>query len=64
VSVVLTAKGRDLVDAVTERRREEIQSVIAEVPQRSRAALVRALHALGDAASEPSDAAWFIRSDE
>jgi DNA-binding MarR family transcriptional regulator len=60
VVVELSAKGRRLVDAVTERRRAEIGRVVAEVPRRERAAMVRALHALGDAAAEPADAAWFV----
>jgi DNA-binding MarR family transcriptional regulator len=59
VSIRLTPKGRRLVDAVTERRREEIAAVAAGIPARERAATVRALHALGQAAGEPSDAAWF-----
>jgi DNA-binding MarR family transcriptional regulator len=60
VVIELAPKGRRLVDAVTERRRAEIGEVVAEVPQRERAAMVRSLHALGDAAAEPADAAWFI----
>ncbi len=60
VVIELAPRGRRLVDTVTERRRVEIGEVVAEVPQRERAAMVRALHALGDAAAEPSDAAWFI----
>jgi DNA-binding MarR family transcriptional regulator len=63
ISIVLTAKGRRLVDAVTERRRAEIALVVAKVPARERAATVRALHALGDAAAEPADAAWFIETE-
>jgi DNA-binding MarR family transcriptional regulator len=63
VSVELSAKGRRLVDAVTERRRAEIADIVAKVPERERAATVRALHALGDAASEPVDAAWFVGTD-
>jgi DNA-binding MarR family transcriptional regulator len=59
VSIRLTPKGRRLVDAVTDRRREEIAQIVAAIPNRERAATVRALHALGDAASEPADSAWF-----
>jgi hypothetical protein len=47
------------VDAVTVRRREEIATVVANIPARDREATVRALHALGEAAGEPADAAWF-----
>ena len=59
VSIRLTTKGRRLVDAVTDRRRHEIAAIAAGIPERERAATVRALHALGEAASEPADAAWF-----
>ena len=59
VSIRLTAKGRRLVDVVTERRRQELAVVAAGIPSRERAATVRALHALGEAAGEPADAAWF-----
>lgn len=63
VSIELSAKGRRLVDEVTERRRAEIATIVANVPERERAATVRALHALGDAASEPVDSAWFVGTD-
>jgi hypothetical protein len=63
VSIELAPSGRRLVDAVTARRRDEIATVVANVPARERAATVRALHALGDAAAEPSDAAWFVGID-
>jgi DNA-binding MarR family transcriptional regulator len=59
VVIELSPKGRRLVDEVTDARREEIRAVVAQIPQAERAAMVRALHALGDAAAEPSDAAWF-----
>lgn len=59
VSIRLTPKGQRLVDAVTAHRRDEIAAIAANVPARERAATVRALHALGDAAAEPADAAWF-----
>ncbi len=59
VAIRLTPKGRRLVDAVTLRRREEIATIAANIPARERAATVHALHALGEAAGEPADAAWF-----
>jgi DNA-binding MarR family transcriptional regulator len=59
VSVKLTATGRRLVDIVTERRRVEIAGIVARIPARERSTMVHALHALGDAAGEPADAAWF-----
>ena len=63
VSIELTAKGRKLVDAVTERRRAEIASIAARIPSRERQPTVHALHALGEAADEPADAAWFTGTD-
>jgi DNA-binding MarR family transcriptional regulator len=59
VTIRLTPKGRRLVDAVTARRRDEIATIAANVPARERSATVHALHALGEAAGEPDDAAWF-----
>jgi DNA-binding MarR family transcriptional regulator len=63
VTITLTAKGRRLVDEVTERRRAEIAGIVANIPARERATAVHALHALGDAAGEPADAAWFAGTD-
>jgi DNA-binding MarR family transcriptional regulator len=63
ISIRLTAKGRRLVDTVTERRREEIATIVARVPTRERATMVRALHTLGEAAGEPADAAWFTGAE-
>src|SRR5690242_8818690 len=40
VSIRLTPKGRRLVDAVTARRREEIASIVTDIPARERAAMV------------------------
>jgi DNA-binding MarR family transcriptional regulator len=59
VSIRLTPKGRRLVDAVTAHRREEIAAIVTDIPARERTAMVRALHALGEAATEPADTAWF-----
>jgi DNA-binding MarR family transcriptional regulator len=59
VSIRLTAKGRRLVDTVTQRRRAEIAAIVARVPAKERATMVHALHSLGEAAGEPDDAAWF-----
>ena len=63
VSIRLTAKGRRLVDTVTESRRQEIATIVARIPADERATVVHALHALGDAASEPQDAAWFAGTE-
>ncbi len=63
VSIRLTPAGRRLVDAVTERRRAEIADIVARVPAGERATMVHALHALGEAAGEPADAAWFTGAE-
>jgi DNA-binding MarR family transcriptional regulator len=62
VAIRLTPKGRRLVDAVTLRRREEIATIAGNIPPRERAATVHALHALGEAAGEPADSAWFTEA--
>jgi hypothetical protein len=36
---------------------------VARIPARERATMVRALHALGEAAGEPADAAWFTGAE-
>jgi DNA-binding MarR family transcriptional regulator len=64
VSIRLTPKGRRLVDAVTASRRDEIAIIAANIPTPERAATVHALHALGEAADEPADAAWFTGADQ
>jgi DNA-binding MarR family transcriptional regulator len=63
VSIRLTPRGRRLVDAVTARRRGEIAEIVARIPVRERATMVHALHALGEAAGEPADAAWFTGAE-
>jgi DNA-binding MarR family transcriptional regulator len=63
VSIRLTPKGGRLVDAVTDRRRGEIADIAGKIPARERAATVHALHALGEAAGEPADAAWFTGAE-
>lgn len=52
VTVTLSPSGRELVHDVTARRRREIAGIVAEVPARQRAAIVRALHAFCAAAGE------------
>ncbi|GJF11957.1 MarR family transcriptional regulator [Mycolicibacterium cyprinidarum] len=50
--VTLTRRGREIIDAVTARRREEIARVVAQMPQKERHGLVRALTAFSAAGSE------------
>jgi DNA-binding MarR family transcriptional regulator len=49
----LTRAGRQIVDEVTARRREEIAAIVARMPPRQRAGLVRALRAFTTAGGEP-----------
>jgi DNA-binding MarR family transcriptional regulator len=52
VRVALTADGRDLIDAVTARRRAEIARLLEAVPAGARRSLVEALRLLAEAAGE------------
>lgn len=49
----LTDAGRQIVDDVTHRRREEIAAIVARMPARARTGLVDVLRAFGEAAGEP-----------
>lgn len=51
--VTLTPRGREVVDAVTAHRRDEIARVVARMPPRERHGLVRALTAFTAAGDEP-----------
>ena len=59
-TIALSAKGRTLVDAVTDVRRAEIREIVERIPLRSRTAAVDALHAFADAAGEPPAEAWTL----
>jgi DNA-binding MarR family transcriptional regulator len=58
VRVALTAEGRALVDAVTERRRAEIARLLDAVPADARRSLVDALQLLAAAAGEVPEQEW------
>jgi DNA-binding MarR family transcriptional regulator len=58
VRVALTAAGRALVDAVTERRRLEIARLLEAVPADARRSLVDALALLAAAAGEVPEQEW------
>jgi DNA-binding MarR family transcriptional regulator len=49
----LTPAGRQVVDDVTARRREEIAHVVQRLAPRQRTALVRALRTFAEAGAEP-----------
>jgi DNA-binding MarR family transcriptional regulator len=52
VTVLLTASGREIVEEVTGRRREEIAGIMARVPASKRKAIIDALTAFREAAGE------------
>ncbi|QIS11421.1 MarR family winged helix-turn-helix transcriptional regulator [Nocardia arthritidis] len=51
--IELTTRGREVVDAVTARRRAEIADVVQRMPAADRSGLVRALTAFSAAGGEP-----------
>ena len=56
--VVLTARGRALVDATTERRREAIKRIIDQIPEHEQVVLVQALARFAEAAGEVPEQDW------
>ncbi|MEZ5177228.1 MAG: MarR family transcriptional regulator [Acidimicrobiales bacterium] len=63
VEVRATARGIELVRAVTARRRAEIRRIVDTMPAEQRPALVDALQAFAAAAGEAPDQAWAIGWD-
>jgi DNA-binding MarR family transcriptional regulator len=53
IVLALTAAGREIVDTVTRRRRDEINRIVTAMPARHRSALIAALQAFAQAADEP-----------
>ena len=60
VRLSLTSAGRDLVDEVTQRRREELTRVVAAIPQRWHPAVTRALLAFAAASGEVPEGQWWL----
>jgi DNA-binding MarR family transcriptional regulator len=58
VRLALTASGRSLVDAVTRRRRKEIQTLLKSIPIAEQSALVRALSLFTDVGGEVPEQDW------
>jgi DNA-binding MarR family transcriptional regulator len=58
IRVALTTNGRALVDAVTGRRRAEIERIISSMPSDEQAVLVQALGRLAAAAGEVPEQDW------
>lgn len=60
VRVTLTTAGQELVEQVTQRRREEIARILAKISVEDRAAIVDLFGKLADAAAEPRDRDWVV----
>lgn len=60
VITTITAAGRQLVDAVTRRRRTEIRSILRRMSSDDRAALAPVLRSFADAAGEAPEQAWSL----
>ena len=58
IRLSLAAKGRILVDAVTERRRAEITDLVTAIPRDQQTALVDSLQRLATAAGEVPEQDW------
>ena len=58
--VEITARGRDVVLAVMNRRREEMSRIVRRVPVRDRRQIVTALEALSVAAGEAPEQSWTL----
>jgi DNA-binding MarR family transcriptional regulator len=58
VHIALTQTGRDLVDAVTARRRQEIADLLVDVPISTQRSVVAALTQLALAAGEVPEQDW------
>jgi DNA-binding MarR family transcriptional regulator len=56
--VVLTPRGRALVDATTERRRAALKRIIDQIPDREQVVLVQALARFAEAAGEVPEQDW------
>jgi DNA-binding MarR family transcriptional regulator len=58
VRLALTPAGRGLVDAVTERRRTELASLLDGIPATTQRSMARALARLAEAAGEVPEQEW------
>jgi DNA-binding MarR family transcriptional regulator len=60
VRVSISAAGRDLVAAVTRRRRRDVQAIVARMSAREREQLVATLRMFADAAGEVPEQDWSL----
>ena len=58
VHIALTATGRELIDAVTVRRRREIADLLAAIPLETQRSVVAALTQLAEVAGEVPEQDW------
>jgi DNA-binding MarR family transcriptional regulator len=63
VRVSLTPAGRQLVEDVTRRRREEIALILSRLPKANRRAVLSALRTFADAAGEVPEQDWSLGWD-
>ena len=64
VQVHLTDAGHVIVAQVTNRRRDEIERILEQMPSRGRKTLTAALRAFADAAGEAPEQDWALGWDE
>ena len=60
VRVRISSAGRDLVAAVTQRRRREVQAIVERMPTADRERLVTTLRMFSDAAGEVPEQNWSL----
>lgn len=60
VKVHLTDSGRRLVDEVVDRRRAEVERILAQMPARGRKQVTAALRAFAEAAGEAPEPDWAL----
>lgn len=58
VRIALSAAGRELIDAVTVRRRREIAALMASIPPETQRSVVEALAHLAEVAGEAPEQDW------
>jgi DNA-binding MarR family transcriptional regulator len=63
VRVSLTPAGRQLVEEVTRRRRDEIARILSRLPRANRRPVLSALRAFADAAGEVPEQDWTLGWD-
>lgn len=62
--VYLTESGRAIIEAVTDRRRDEVTAILASMPNDGRASLTATLWAFAEAAGEVPEQDWALGWDE